>query len=402
MSAAIAEPHPDPRAAALPTPFHSRTSRLCRTNDWSRWAGYTTVQVFTQVELEYFAIRNASTLFDLSPMVKYRITGPDAVPYLNRLVTRNVAKLRPGRVAYNVWCDDHGKVLDDGTLFRLSDSEFRLCSQERHLCWLLDSAIGFDVAIDDVSEDVAALALQGPTACAVLKRLGLAGAEMIKPFHIAHFPFEGDSLMVSRTGFTGDLGYELWVPPGMAEVLWDRLIEAGVEHGITPIGSHALDLARIEAGFIATNADFLAADQAVRTNRGRSPFELGLEWLVDFDKGHFTGRRALVEERQRGSRYCLVALDIEGNKPAHDALVYYKKNKRIGHITSAMWSPTCKRNLALASLSLPYGDSIRDKLWVDIYTNRELKWLRTMVRCRIVERPFFDPARRRATPAGDF
>jgi len=402
MSAAMRDPHPDPRVAALPTPFHSRTSRLCRTNDWARWAGYTTVQVFTDVELEYFAVRNASTLFDLSPMVKYRIAGPDATQYLNRLVTRDVAKLRPGRVAYTVWCDDRGKVLDDGTLFRLSDSEFHLCSQERHLCWLLDSAIGFEVTIDDISEDVAALAVQGPTSCAVLKRLGLAGVEMLKPFHIAHFPFEGDSLMVSRTGFTGDLGYELWVTPAMAELLWDRLMEAGEELGITPIGSEALELVRIEAGFIATNLDFMAADQALRTNRGRSPFELGLGWLVDFDKGHFNGRRALLEERQRGSRHCLVALDVEGNKAGNDALIYYKKTKLVGHVTSAMWSPTCKRNLALASLTLPYGDSIRDNLWVDIYTHSELKWLRTMVRCRVVERPFFDPARRRATPAADF
>ena len=188
----------------------------------------------------------------------------------------------------------------------------------------------------------------------------------------------------------------------MAELLWDRLADAGKELGITPIGSRALDLVRIEAGFITTNLDFVAADQAVRTNRGRSPFELGLGWLVDFDKGHFNGRRALLEERERGSRYCLVALDVEGNKPGTDALVYYKKKKRIGHVTSAMWSPTCKRNLALASLTLPYGGSIRDNLWVDIYTHRELKWQRTMARCRVVERPFFDPHRRRATPAPDF
>ena len=360
------------------------------------------MQVFTDVEIEYFAVRNASTLFDLSPMVKYRIAGAGATRYLNRVVTRDVARLRPGRVAYVVWCDDRGKVLDDGTLFRLSDGEFRLCSQERHLCWLQDSAIGFDVTVDDTSEDVAALALQGPTSCAVLKRLGLAGVETIKPFRVEHFPFEGDSLTVSRTGFTGDLGYELWVAPTLAERLWDRLVEAGGELGITPIGSRALDLVRIEAGFIATNVDFVAADQALRTNRGRSPFELGLGWLVDFDKGHFNGRRALREERERGSRYCLVALDVEGNKPARDALVYHKKKELVGHITSAMWSPTCKRNLAFASLTRPYGDGVRDNLWVDIYIHRELKWVRTMARCRVVERPFFNPARRRATPASDF
>ena len=383
----------------VPTPFHSRTSAACKTNLWARWAGYTTVDIYENVELEYFAIRNSATLFDVSPMTKYRISGPDAGRYLNRLVTRDLSKLSPGRVTYAAWCDDAGHVLDDGTIFRLGEQDYRLCSQERHLPWLTDSAIGFDVTIEDETEAVAGLALQGPTSCAVLKRMGLDGIERLRPFHMTEVD---GALTVSRTGFTGDLGYELWVEPGRAEELWDRIVEAGALHDLRPIGSRALNMARIEAGFIQTNADFVAGEQALRGTRGRSPFELGLAWMVDFDKGHFNGRRALLAEKQHGSRRCLVGLDIEGNKPADAALIYHRKRTDVGHITSAMWSPTCKRNIALASLKTPYGTDITDDLWVEIYVLKELKWDKVMARCKIVERPFYNPPRRWATPAPDF
>lgn len=391
------------RTPLFPTPFHARTSPLCRANAWTRWAGFATVDCYSDVETEYFAIRNAATLYDLSPMIKYRIAGPDAVDYLNRLITRDVAKLAPGRVGYVVWCDDAGKVLDDGTLFHLTSSEFRLCCQERHLPWLLDSAIGFDVEVDDVTEDIAALSLQGPTSCAVLKRLRLDSIETLKPFWLQDFGFENATLTVSRTGFTGDLGYEMWVDPGLAETLWDRLMDAGRAHGIRPIGSRALDLARIEAGFIQTNTDFMSAAAAIRPNRGRSPFELGLGRLVDFRKSaHFIGRRALLcEVETRSSRYRLVGLDIEGNKPAHGALIYGRRRREVGAVTSAMWSSTCKKNIALASIDARCrGD--KEGLSVEIYTNKELKWDKAMARCRIVDRPFFNPPRRLATPARDF
>ncbi len=389
--------------ALLQTPFHGRTSEAAEAQVWGRWDGYATVGVYSAVELEYFAIRNTATIFDLSPMKKYRVTGPDAERFLNRLVTRDITKLVPGRVAYCLWCNDDGQVLDDGTLFRFAEEDFRLCCQERQLVWLSDSAYGFEVHVEDVSEAIAALSLQGPTSCAVLKRLGLRGIETLKPFAWREAEADGLKFTVSRTGFTGDLGYELWMAPEDAETLWDALMLAGAYCGIRPVGSAALDLARIEAGFVATNADFLAADQAVRRNRGRTPFELGLGRLVDFDKGHFTGRRALQAERREDSaRYCLVGLDIEGNKPAKIALVYHRKSREVGHITSAMWSPTCKRNLALAMLRRPYGQERQDDLWVQIYTNKELKWDHQMCRARIVERPFFKPARRSATPALDY
>ena len=195
----------------LTTPFHSRLASFAKANDWLRWGGYTTVNCFSEVAAEYFAIRNSATLYDISPMRKYRIAGPDAVACMNRLLTRDAAKIRPGRAAYAVWCDDGGKVIDDGTVFRFTETEFRLNSQEHQQCWLEDSAIGFDVIVEDVSEAVAGLALQGPLSCAVLKQLGLGGVADLKPFDIMEYPFEGGALTVTRTGFTGDLGYELWV-----------------------------------------------------------------------------------------------------------------------------------------------------------------------------------------------
>ncbi|MFQ5958590.1 MAG: aminomethyltransferase family protein [Alphaproteobacteria bacterium] len=386
---------------ALKTPFHSRLAPLCHSNAWQRWAGYATVGYFTSVEDEYFAVRNAATLFDISPMVKYRIAGADAARYMNRLIPRDVDKVAPGRVAYAVWCNDDGKVLDDGTVFRLDDGAFQLNSQERHLCWLLDSALGFDVSIEDVSDAVAGLALQGPTSCAVLKAAGIGGVETLKPYRFTRFELDGLALMVSRTGYTGDLGYELWIDPGDAETLWDRLMDAGEAHGLRPIGSGALDIARIEAGFIQANTDFVAADAALRPSRWRSPFELGLDWMVDFDKGHFIGRRALLREKEAGSRYRVVGLDVEGNKPAAQALVYHgRKRREVGAVTSAVWSPTCKRNLAIATLKAAYADD-DGRLWADVYLNKELKWERIRASCRVVARPFFNPRRRWATPAGD-
>jgi aminomethyltransferase len=387
----------------LRTPFHARARALSQLDSFIPWNGYSTVDVFSTLEHEYFAIRNASTLYDLSPMAKYRIAGPDALRFLNRLVTRNLAKLKPNRVAYVVWCDDAGHVIDDGTVFRLGESEYRLCAQERQLDWLLDSCIGFDVEIVDVTEQIAGLALQGPTSCAVLKTLGLSGVELLKPFDIGRFNLGGIEITISRTGFTGDLGYEIWLQPPDAESVWDRLMTAGHTRGIRPLGSRALNIARIEAGFLLPNVEFVSAERTLRVGRDRSPFELGLDWLVDFEKGHFTGRRALLAEQRAGIARRLVGLDIEGNKPAHNALVYAATGGRteVGAVTSAAWSPTCKRNIALALLDRPYFD-LGCEVWVDIYLNRELVWERRMCRARIVERPFFAPERRRATPPADF
>jgi aminomethyltransferase len=387
----------------LNTPFHERAREFSQVDSFIQWTGYTTVDVFTTAEQEYFAIRNATSLYDLTPMVKYRITGSGAERFLNRLATRNIAKLKEGRVAYTVWCNDAGHVIDDGTIFRLGAEEFRLCTAERQLDWFLDSAIGFDVQISEITDQIAALSLQGPTSCAVLKEFGVQGIERLKPFEIGNFTVDGLAVMISRTGFTGDLGYELWMSPADALPVWDRLMAAGKSRGIRPIGSQALNMARIEAGFIMPNLDFVSSEHTIRTGRDRSPLELGLDWLVDFNKGHFNGRRALVAEKQRGPRRRLVGLDIQGNKPAHNALIYadHTGKTEIGSVTSAIWSPTCKRNIALAMIDAPHF-AMGHTVWAEIYLNRELVWERRMARAQVAEKPFFAPERRRATPPADF
>jgi aminomethyltransferase len=396
-------PAPHYRQPLQHTPFHARARALSQLDSFIPWAGYTTVDVFTTVEQEYFAIRNAVTLYDLTPMVKYRIVGPDATRYLNRLVTRDVAKLEAGRVSYCVWCNDAGHIIDDGTIFCLAPGEYRLCTAERQLDWLLDSALGFDVQIAEVTEEIAALSLQGPVSCAVLRDLGLTDAERLKPFEIGTFQRDGRTITISRTGFTGDLGYELWMDPRHAAWWWDLLMDAGRTRGMRPIGSRALNLARIEAGFLLPNVDFVNAERTIHVGRDRTPLELGLGWLVDFNKGHFTGRRALLAERASGSRRRLVKLDVAGNKPAHNALLYsgHDGRRELGYVTSATWSPTCKRNVALGIVDAPWF-ATGQTVWADVYLCRELVWERRMVPAVVVDRPFFEHARRRATPPGNF
>jgi aminomethyltransferase len=401
----LTESEPHFRQPLLKTPFHERARALSQVDSFVAWSGYSTVDVFTTVEQEYFAIRNSTSVYDLTPMVKYRIVGAGALRFLNRLMTRDMRNLAPGKVAYSVWCDDSGHLIDDGTVFCLAVNEYRLCTAERQLDWLCASAIGFDVEIAEVTEEVAALALQGPTSCALLQALGFDGVERLKPFELRQFAMPPAALpvMVSRTGFTGDLGYELWMQPADAEGVWDALMEAGRTRGIRPIGSRALNIARIEAGFLLPNLDFISAGHTLRIGTERSPLELGLGWLVDFGKGHFTGRRALLEEQRRGPARLLVGLDIEGNKPAHNTLLYADRAgmKQVGSVTSATWSPTTKRNLALAMLDAPHF-AMGAAVWAEIYLNRELTWQRRMARARVVERPFYAPARRRATPPADF
>jgi glycine cleavage system T protein (aminomethyltransferase) len=384
----------------LTTPFHSRVAAACELNCWGTWKGFTTPNAYTDVELEYFAIRSTAGVFDLSPMNKYRITGPDAQAYLNRLVTRDVSKIREGRVGYTVWCNDAGQVMDDGTLFHLGENDYRICAYARAIDWLQWSALGFEVTVVDESDAVAALAVQGPTSCAALLAMGLAGLEQLKPFGLTWFDFEGESLMVSRTGFTGDLGYELWIVPHKAEALWDSLFAAGRPYMIKPFGTDALELARIETGFLQAGVDFVPAESAVRDGRTRSPFELGLGWLVAMDKPVFNGRRALLREQAEGSRFRFAILDVEGNKPAHNAFIL-KHGKRVGTVTSAAWCPTAKTNVAFAQLDMPRG-AVGEELVAEIYYQRELQWTKVLARCRVIDAPVFNPERRRAVPAAGF
>jgi aminomethyltransferase len=391
------------RTLRLASPFQPRLDALMKTEEWYNWAGYRAPSSLWDDELEYFAIRSQAAVFDISPMVKYRIEGPDAEPFLNRVTLRDVSKLRPARVHYTAWCDDEGHVLDDGTLFRLAETRFRLCCQERHLPWLIDSAVGFDVSVSEETEAVAGLALQGPTSFAVLRAAGFAGVEKLKLFDLAEFAHEAGTVTISRTGFTGDLGYELFVASDAALSLWDRLFEAGARRGIRAIGYHALNRARIEAGLIVANADFVTAEHAIRADRLRMPDEIGLGFMIDAGKPHFNGRRAILEARRKGAlRHVLVGLEIDGNIPAEHAIVYHNRKREVGLVSAAIWSPMAKKNIAIASLTRPFGDSINDDLWVEIYAMRELQYQKLMKRAKIVARPFIKLDRRSANPPTDF
>lgn len=382
----------------VPGPVHDRLEALSRAKSWMGWAGYISPAVLETAEFEYFAIRNQTTLFDISPMHKYRITGPGAEAMLNRMVIRDVTRIEPGRVGYTMWCDQDGMVIDDGTLFRLGDADFRLCCQEPMYSWLLDAGWGFDVQIIDESHRVAGLSLQGPTSWSLLKEAGLDLGDL-KPFDCRKVE---PGLMISRTGFTGDLGYELWTGWDGAGALWDRLWVAGRNWGLRAIGYEALNIARIEAGFIAAGMEFQPVHAAKRLHRGRSPIELGFGRMVHWDKGHFNGRRALLGQRGKGSRYSLVKVDIAGFKPAHGALIYHRKRREVGYVTSGVWSPTTKRNIALAELKAPYGTTRTDDLWVELYVNEEGRWDRRMLPLTIQDKPFFINPRARATPPGPF
>lgn len=383
----------------VPGPFHARLDALNHQRAWMNWMGVASPAVLESVEFEYFAIRNQATLFDISPMMKYRIAGRDAETVMNRLVTRDITRLAPGRVCYAIWCDAAGNVVDDGTVFRFAPTEFRLCCQEPQRAWLDDLAWGFDVTIADVTRDVAGLALQGPTSCAVLKDAGLSGIETLKPFDIRDFRIDSRAVTISRTGFTGDLGYELWMAADDALAVWDALMAAGRLRGLRAIGNHALEMARLEAGFLLPRVDFVSSQTHLRPGRARNPYELGLDWLVALDKPQFNGRRALLRLAQEQPRRRLVAIEIDRDKPATNALVYHRKRREVGFVTSALWSPTLKRNIALAWVDAPYCDS--GDLWVEIYLQRELLWQRRMARARVVDRSFFRHPRRMATPPAD-
>ena len=382
--------------------FHERQSLLNVREAWSEWNGYKFADYYYDVEYEYFCIRNSCGTYDICPMQKYYIEGPDAEAMLDRMVTRNVTKLGEHRVTYVVWCTDEGRMIDDGTIFRLGPEKFMLTCGSPSLAWLKKASFGFpNLSIEDMSDRVAALSLQGPTSCAVLKKMGLSGVEALKPFNIALFPFGSTELMVSRTGFTGDLGYELWIDPAEALALWDSLYAAGEDYGIQPYGESATNMARLEAGFIMPDMEFNEALKTVHFQHDQTPFELGLGWLVDFKKPHFNGRKALLEEKQKGSRYTLIKLDIEGNKVAEGSWIYRDKacRKDVGYVTSAMWSPAVKANIALAMIETEH---LTGELWAEIHYEKELRQYDKIARCTVVDKPFWAPPRARATPPADF
>jgi aminomethyltransferase len=380
------------------TPFHDRYAAMSTTENWASWNTYKVPYVVDKLSTEYFAVRSGCSVMDLTPMEKYRIEGSDARAYLDRLLTRDLSNLRPGRVSYVVWCNDDGKVIDDGTLFQLDDNTYRLCSQHHQLDWLMMSATGFDVQIGVETHDIAALAVQGPTSYSVLTAAGIAGLDDLKPFGIKNLQCEGFPVMVSRTGYTGDLGYEVWVDPEDALSLWDAIFAVRGQYDIHPIGLDTLEMVRIEAGFIMPGFDFNCAESTIRNGHDRSPYEVGLGWVVNLDKGHFTGRNALLAEKARPARRRLTKLVVDGNKPVGEAFIYAGRNgKQVGEVKCTTWSPILKANLAIADIELQSGKLPRT-LWARFDYQRELKWRTAWAECHAQTKPFYSPDHRGLTP----
>jgi glycine cleavage system T protein (aminomethyltransferase) len=391
------------------TPFHSRTAPLVRAQTWRRWAGYQMASAYDpHPDREYAAIRNAAALIDVSPLHKYMLTGPDAARLLDRMITRDMNKCSVGQVYYTPWCDAAGKVIDDGTVSRLADATFRLTSADSSLRWLHMNAVGMKVDIEDVSERVGTLALQGPLSREILRQLSPADFMKLKYFRVVETTVGGIPVTVSRTGYTGDLGYEIWVDASSAETLWDALIETGTPYGITPAGVWALDIARIEAGLIMLDVDYFSAHHALIEERKSSPYEINLGWAVSATKGPFNGRRALAAERARGAAWGFVGLELDWDSferlfrvhhlPPHLSNVawrasapVYRDGRQVGYATSGAWSPLLKKSLALAHLRAPHfepGTHIR----LEITVEHQRKTADAVVH----KLPFFDPERKKA------
>jgi aminomethyltransferase len=391
------------------TPFHPRTAPLVRAQTWRRWAGYQMASAYDpHPDREYAAVRNAAALFDVSPLHKYLISGRDAGRLLDRLITRDVTKLKVGQVYYTPWCDAAGKVVDDGTLSRLDEGTYRLTSADSSWRWLHMNAVGMEVVLEDVSEKLATLALQGPLSRAILDSISPLDYAKLKYFRVAPTTFRGFPVVVSRTGYTGDLGYELWVENHYALKLWDTLIEAGEPYGIVPAGVWALDIARIEAGLIMLDVDYFSSHHALIEARKSTPYEINLGWAVSQTKGPFNGRRALVAERERGAAWGFVGLEIEWTSferlfAAHHlppqisnvawrmSVPVHRGGSQIGYATSGCWSPLLKKPLALAHLRKPHF-APGTKVEIEVTVEHERKRANATVRAL----PFYDPERKKA------
>jgi len=393
----------------LGTPFHSRTSALCLSHNWRTWSGYVVASSYAVVhDHEYHAIRNSAALIDVSPLYKYDIGGNDALKFVNRVATRDAAKCAPYQAMYTCLCDEEGKVIQDGTVFRLGEKNFRFHLAEPGLRWFRINAAGMEVNIQDVSEQVAAVALQGPTSREILKEAVDGDIDQLRFFRFTFANVGEVRAIISRTGYTGDLGYEAWVPASRAEELWDRLMEVGKTYGITPAGMLALDLARLEAGFILLDVDYTSAEKALIASQRYSPFEIGLGWTVSLDKENFVGRRALLEEKQRGTSRQLIGLEIDwddyerlyrevGLAPQLPTAAWrggvpvYRDSRQVGQATTGGWSPTIKKYIALATVQSKFSQP-----GTDLFMEVTVEYVRKKVKARIVKPPFFDPPRKRA------
>ena len=385
------------------TPFHERTAALCVSHAWRRWAGFLVASSYElSHEREYHSIRAAAALFDVSPLYKYAVSGKDAARLLDHVVTRDVQSMKIGQVGYTPWCDAQGKVLDDGTVARLGEQSFRLTAAEPNLRWLQDNASGLEVTIKDISDSMVALSLQGPASRAIL------GDIELKFFRMMDTHLSGIPVTVSRTGYTGDLGYEIWADQKHALELWDALMAAGAPHGIMPAGMLALDVARLEAGLMLIDVDYVPARKALIPAQTSSPFELDLAWTVNLKKERFVGRDALAAEAAGDPQWRFVGVEIEWESLERlyaelglatrlpptawrMSVPIYAGSEQAGYATSGGWSPLLKKYIALAHLRAPHfapGTGLEIEITVEHRRKRAA--------ARVVKKPFFDPERKRA------
>jgi len=394
------------------TAFHERTFALCESLNYREWSGYYAVSSYEpHHEHEYNAIRNAAALIDISPLYKYRLTGKDATRLVDRIITRDMRKVSIGQVVYTPWCDEHGKVIDDGTVSRLDENTYRWTAADPSLRWFTQNAVGMDVQIEDISESISALALQGPTSGRLLKSLITDGdISNLKYFRVTNAKLAGIPVDISRTGYTGDLGYEIWMPSEHGLKIWDALMTGGRAFDIHAAGMLALDVARVEAGLLLIDVDFNSSKKALVEEQKYSPYEMGLGRLVNLDKNRFVGQAALIAEQKRGHAREIVGLEIDwphvesfyeeaGLPPAVSpmasrvAVPVFKEGMKIGKATTSTWSPTLKKMIALATVRREFskpGTKVQFEITVEA--------VRHQVPATVVKTPFFNPKRKTATP----
>ena len=390
-----------------PTPFHPRTSELLDSYDWNEWSGWLSANVYDLDHThEYLAIRTSCGVFDTSPLYKYEIHGPDALKLMNRVVTQDVSRYGLGKSMYTPWCDDNGKMIDDGIVARVDEQLFRMTAAEPTLLWLEDNAMNLNVTIEDITEAYAIMAIQGPYSRDILMRLTRADVAGLKYFNLMKIELAGIPITLSRTGYTGDLGYELWVEPDKAVALWDAVFEVGEDYRIRPFGDYALDMARIEAGMLLADVDFNSSKKVMYEYEKSTPLELGLSWTVKLQKDYFVGQRALIEDKKMGLKWNTIGLEIDLKsleaiyakygmplylpyKSWSVAVPVYSKGKQIGKATSGTWSPMLKKYIAIARIKPKYA-SLGNQVEMEVTVNAE----RHNARAKVVKTPFFNPPRK--------
>jgi aminomethyltransferase len=393
------------------TAFHERTFPLCQSLNYREWSGYYTVSVYeVHHEHEYNAIRNAAALIDISPLYKYLITGKDATKLVNRIVTRDINKVKVGQVIYCCWCDEDGKVIDDGTITRLEENKYRWTAADPSLRWFTQNGLNMEVEIKDISEEIAALALQGPTSGRLLKEVAEADIANLRYFRVTHGKIAGVPVDISRTGYTGDLGYEIWVPWKDAVTVWDALAAKGKQFDLHAAGMLALDVARTEAGLLLIEVDYMSSKKALIPTQKFSPYELGFAKMVHLEKENFIGRAALERDQRNGVARQLVGLEVDwpeveasyekfGLTPAAPSqasrvhVPLYSGDKQIGKATTTTWSPILKKMIALGSVETAHS-RLGEKLQLEI----TIESMRQNVTAKVVKLPFFNPPRKMATP----